>query len=140
MAMKIYDEINKHPSQGERLKFGATVLGGLLILGLLQWFVLHRHATARGMWMAGVAVFVLALVPPIGRVLYILWMGLGITLGLVTSPIVLVVIFLVVITPVGLVFRLIRRDAMRRKLDKPAQTYWEEYPETEDPATYVKQF
>jgi hypothetical protein len=25
-------------------------------------------------------------------------------------------------------------------MDKGASTYWEEYKETEDPATYVKQF
>jgi hypothetical protein len=29
---------------------------------------------------------------------------------------------------------------MKRKLDKDAVSYWEEYKETEDPATYVKQF
>jgi hypothetical protein len=29
---------------------------------------------------------------------------------------------------------------MKRKMDKGAATYWEEYKETEDPATYVKQF
>ena len=44
------------------------------------------------------------------------------------------------ITPVGLVFKLIQRDTMKRKLDREAASYWEEYRETEDLATYVKQF
>ncbi len=78
--------------------------------------------------------------PPIGRLLYIFWMGIGVTLGLVTQPIILVVVFLVLITPVGLAFKLIQRDTMRRKLDKRAPSYWEEYREADDPATYVKQF
>jgi hypothetical protein len=85
-------------------------------------------------------VFVLSFIPPIARILYIFWMGLGITMGLITSPIILVVVFLLLITPVGLLFKVLQRDTMKRKLDRGAKSYWEEYPENEDPATYVKQF
>ena len=140
MATKIYAEINKNPSAKELVKFGATFLGGMAVIGLLYYFVFHNEPLAKGLWIAGGVVFVLSFIPPVARILYILWMGLGITMGLVTSPIILALVFLVLITPVGLVFKLIRRDAMKRKLDKGAETYWEEYKETEDPATYVKQF
>jgi uncharacterized membrane protein (DUF485 family) len=140
MAIKIYDEINRNPSTKELIKFGATFLGGMAVLGLLSYFVSHNPARAEGLWIAGTAVFLLSFIRPIARILYILWMGLGITMGLVTQPIILVVIFLVLITPVGLIFKLIQRDTMKRKLDKGASSYWEEYKETDDPATYVKQF
>jgi hypothetical protein len=140
MATKIYDEINKNPSAKELIKFGATFLGGMAVIGLLYYFVFHNEPLAKGLWIAGGVVFVLSFIPPVARILYILWMGLGITMGLVTSPIILALVFLVLITPVGLVFKLIQRDTMKRKLDKGASTYWEEYKETEDPATYVKQF
>ena len=140
MATKIYDEINKNPSAKELVKFGATFLGGMAVIGLLYYFVFHNQPLAKGLWIAGGVVFVLSFIPPVARILYILWMGLGITMGLVTSPIILALVFLVLITPVGLVFKLIQRDAMKRKMDKGAASYWEEYKETEDPATYVKQF
>ena len=140
MAIKIYDEINKNPSAKELIKFGATFLGGMAVIGLLYYFVLDNQPLAKGLWIAGGAVFLLSFIRPIARILYILWMGLGITMGLVTSPIILALVFLVLITPVGLVFKLIQRDTMKRKMDKGASTYWEEYKETEDPATYVKQF
>lgn len=140
MKIKIYDEINKSPSAKELIKFGATFLGGMAVLGLITHFVFHNQARAQGLWIAGGVVFLLSFIPPIARLLYILWMGLGITMGLVTQPIILVVIFLVLITPVGLIFKLIQRDTMKRKLDKGASSYWEEYKETDDPATYVKQF
>jgi uncharacterized membrane protein (DUF485 family) len=140
MATKIYDEINKNPSAKELIKFGATFLGGMAVIGLLYYFVFHNQPLAKGLWIAGAVVFVLSFIPPVARVLYILWMGLGITMGLVTSPIILALVFLVLITPVGLFFKLIQRDTMKRKMDKGAESYWEEYKETEDPATYVKQF
>lgn len=140
MATKIYDEINKNPSAKELIKFGATFLGGMAVIGLLYYFVFHNEPLAKGLWIAGGVVFALSFIPPVARVLYILWMGLGITMGLVTSPIILALVFLVLITPVGLFFKLIQRDTMKRKMDKGAASYWEEYKETEDPATYVKQF
>ena len=140
MATKIYDEINKNPSAKELIKFGATFLGGMAVIGLLYYFVFDNQPLAKGLWIAGGVVFALSFIPPVARVLYILWMGLGITMGLVTSPIILALVFLVLITPVGRFFKLIQRDAMKRKMDKGAASYWEEYKETEDPATYVKQF
>ena len=140
MAIKIYDEINKNPSPKELAKFGAIVLAGLGIIGLVYNFYFHKESIAHGLWIAGGVVFVLSRIPPIGRILYVLWMGLGITMGLITSPIILVVVFLLLITPVGLFFKLVGRDAMKRKLDRGASSYWEEYKENEDPATYVKQF
>jgi hypothetical protein len=140
MATKIYDEINRNPSAKELIKFGATFLGGMAVIGLLYYFVFHNQPLAKGLWVAGGVVFVLSFIPPVARILYILWMGLGVTMGLVTSPIILALVFLVLITPVGLVFKLIQRDTMKRKMDKGAATYWEEYKETDDPATYVKQF
>jgi hypothetical protein len=140
MAIKIYDEINKNPSPKELIKFGATFLGGMAVIGLLYYFGFHREALAKGLWIAGGVVFVLSFIPPVARLLYIFWMGLGITMGLITSPIILALVFLLLITPVALVFKLIRRDSMKRTMDAGAASYWEEYKETDDPATYVKQF
>ena len=140
MATKIYAEINKNPSAKELIKFGATFLVGMALIGALQFFGFHHEPLARGLWIAGGVVFLLSFIKPVARILYILWMALGITMGLVTQPLILVIVFLLLITPVGLVFKLIQRDTMKRKLDKGATSYWEEYKETDDPATYVKQF
>ena len=52
------------------------------------------------------------------------WMALGLLLGRVVSPIVLGVIFYGVFTPVGWVMRLAGRDAMCRRLDPAAASYW----------------
>jgi hypothetical protein len=52
------------------------------------------------------------------------WMALGLLLGRVVSPIVLGAIFYGVFTPVGWVMRLAGRDAMCRRLDPAAPSYW----------------
>jgi hypothetical protein len=45
-------------------------------------------------------------------------------IGLVVSTVLIALIFYVVITPIGLCFRLIGRDAMGRRLDPAKATYW----------------
>ncbi len=135
-------ELNTKPSFTDLRNFGLIFLGGTGILGLVFWQVIDHDLKRRAMYffIAGGAVMVLALIPPIGRILYVLWMGFGLTLGLVTSPIIMFALFLFLITPVALFFRVTGRDLMRRKLDEKSDSYWEDYPHAEDPSRYVKQF
>jgi len=52
-----------------------------------------------------------------------LWMKIGILLGIIVSPIVLGVIFFGLITPYGLIMRIMGRDEMKLKRSKK-ETYW----------------
>jgi hypothetical protein len=135
-------ELNTNPSFADRRNFGLIFLVGVAAIGVVYWQVYDKGDLHRAQYFFGVAVavFILSLVPPIGRVLYILWMGFGLTLGLVTSPVIMFLLFLILITPVGIIFKMTGRDLMRRKLDEKSESYWEDYPKTDDPSRYVKQF
>ena len=52
-----------------------------------------------------------------------LWMGIGFTLGLVVSPIILGIIFFLLLTPVGIITRLFGRDELNLKMKKK-DTFW----------------
>ena len=138
--MGVYNEINRNPSRRSLLSFGLIVMGGFAAMAALAQFKSHKPDLALGLAVVGAGVFLLSFVPGLGRLLYIGWMGLGLTIGLVTSPIIMGVIYLLVIVPVALAFKLGRRDLMRRKLDRGAGSYWEDYPRTDDPGTYVRQY
>src|SRR2546425_1992400 len=72
------------------------------------------------------AVFVLiALVKPtLLALLNRLWLKLRLTLGNVAGPIAVGVLLYFVVTPLGLVMRLTRKDPLRTKLDPDVGTYW----------------
>jgi len=53
-----------------------------------------------------------------------LWLKLGIILGAVIAPIVMGVVFFLVVTPIGLVMRLLGMDLINKKYDKKINTYW----------------
>jgi hypothetical protein len=138
--MSIFAELNRNPTRKDLLSFGLIVAAGLGAFGAYSFFRAHRPETALVLWAVGGAVFLLSLIPPIGRVLYILWMGLGLVIGFFTAPVIMFVLYALVIVPVGLWFKVTRRDTMRRQLDRGAKSYWEDYPGSDDPASYIRQF
>jgi len=53
-----------------------------------------------------------------------LWAKFGIILGSIIAPIVMGVVFFLVITPIGLVMKIIGKDLLSIKYDKKKETYW----------------
>jgi hypothetical protein len=60
-------------------------------------------------------------------------------ISFVIGEILLAAIFFLVLTPVAFVFRLIGRDALHRKIDASADTYWQPKSPPRDVASYFRQ-
>jgi Saxitoxin biosynthesis operon protein SxtJ len=67
---------------------------------------------------------VMLLNPELLRPLNRLWMKLASLLHAITSPVILAVIYFLVVTPFGLIQRLMGRDVMRQKFDPRIDSYW----------------
>jgi hypothetical protein len=72
------------------------------------------------------------------RLLWIVLAPVSFVVGMVVSHVLLGVIFYVVMTPIGLVFRLIGRDAMKRRPDRTLASYWTERSATRAPSSYFR--
>ena len=53
-----------------------------------------------------------------------LWFRLGMLLGSVIAPVVMVLVYVLTVLPVGLCFRLLGKDPLARKPDPQARSYW----------------
>lgn len=53
-----------------------------------------------------------------------LWFKFGMILGAIVAPIVMGFIFFLVVTPIGLVMRIMGKDLLNKKYDKTKNTYW----------------
>ena len=53
-----------------------------------------------------------------------LWFKFGIILGAIVAPIVMGVVFFLVVTPIGIVMKLIGKDLLNKKHNKKKETYW----------------
>ena len=63
------------------------------------------------------------LAPEALRPVYKAWMRLGLLLSRVTTPLILGIVFLLVISPIGWLRRLRRNDSMKRHFDERATSY-----------------
>ena len=52
-----------------------------------------------------------------------LWFKFGILLGMIMSPLIMVLIFFLVVTPIGLLMRMLKKDLLNLKFDN-SKTYW----------------
>ena len=56
--------------------------------------------------------------------LNLLWFKFGMILGAIISPIVMGIVFFLVVTPTGLILRIMGKDLLNKKYDKKKETYW----------------
>lgn len=116
----------------------------LVIPGIIGGYLAFwKHSTNGYIWMVAGAVLCLArLVPPLFRVIYRFWIQFSVVLGFFVSRILLTIIFFLVITPTGIIMRLVGKDPMERKLDPAATSYWTRREDEADRSLerYEKQF
>lgn len=134
-------DVGKEPTPFELRIFGllfALFCG--LVGGLLHWQADARTA-AQVVWGIGLAcMLVYYAVPPLRRLAFRAWIRVTFPIGWTVSHAVLALIYYGIFTPIGLLMRLVGRDALQRKLDRAAQSYWVVHRQAAGGARYFKQF
>jgi hypothetical protein len=115
---------NIKESKKDLRKFGLTVGIVLLAIASLLYWKGKENYTAFGI-IGGFLVVVSILFPIILRPLNKIWMTLAILMGWIMTRVILIVIFFIVLTPLGLIARLIGKDFLDLKIDKEKNSYWE---------------
>jgi hypothetical protein len=144
-------EINWKPQRQQLRTFGLVGCAAFLFLGTWAWYrhrVLGMHlapsnavALAWVLWIVGVACGVLALVaPPLLRPLYVALTAITLPIGFVVSHVIMGILYFGVFTPVGLLFRLMGRDPLNRRLEPAASSYWLPREQVTDVERYFRQY
>lgn len=113
---------HKIESSSDR-SFGLVFTVFFLVLALLP--LLHGHGMR--LWalvLAGAFLFLALAAPKVLMPLNRLWTRFGILLHRIVNPIALGVMFYGVVTPTGLIMRLVGKDPLRLRMDKSASSYW----------------
>ncbi len=140
-----FHEVDWNPGTAGRRAFAKSLVIGLplvaLVLGTLGWFRAHSWPVWTW-WLAGIGLAVgavLWLLPQIARPFYVVWNGLGCSIGFVVSNAAVTAVYLLVITPIGLVLRLCGRDPLRRRFERERASYWEDAKKPGDSGRYFRQ-
>ncbi len=103
----------------------AIVTGGVLagIFGLFLPWIFER-GYPYWPWIVWAVLGGWGLIAPISlRPVYTIWMKFALLLGKVTTPLILGIVFYLVFFPVAMIFRILRKDPMKRRLDENSPTY-----------------
>jgi hypothetical protein len=121
----LLDEIKNIPSAKKDLRSFGIVMA--VVLGVLGAWALWRGKPATW-WLLGFAAafLVLGLACPIAlKPLQKVWMTLAVLMGWVMTRVILALLFYLVMTPIGLVGRLVGKQFVELRFDKSAtSSYW----------------
>lgn len=132
---------NLRPSEAELRQFSHISLVGF---PLLAWLLLHvtlgvPPAVVWSVAAVGPAALLLGLVHPrLVWPVYVLMMLVALPIGFVVSAVLLRLIYYMLFTPIALWFRLTGRDAMERRFEPEADSYWTDHKTGRDPASYLR--
>ncbi len=105
-------------------KTGITVGVVLILISLFLWY-LGTTSFIYFSIIGGLFVILAFIAIPILRPFHKIWMMLALLMGFVMSRVILTLLYYLVLTPIGLVAKLVGKKFMPLGFDKNASTYWE---------------
>jgi hypothetical protein len=132
--------INTDPSRRELLVFGFVLPLTFAILGTVIGRIAGSNLARNVVWLVGAGLSVVYLaVAALRRPMFVGASRISYPIGWVVSHVMLLVIFWIVVTPIGLLVRLFGEDPMRRRFDDSVGSYWEPRTESDDLERYFHQ-
>lgn len=94
-----------------------------IILGGLLWFF-KKHAFLPWGYAGLIFIALGILSPRILKPVYIAALTFGLIMGRIVGPIILSLLFFLVVTPIGIILRMKKKDFMPKHFDVAASSYW----------------
>jgi len=134
-------DVNWKPPRKDLRVFSAIFLVGGTLAGIVFRFKFGWVLVPKILWVAA------AIVGPVGLAfptlvwpVYVALMAISLPIGLVVSTVVLAAIYYLVLTPIGLVARLVSYDPMGRRPDPAAQSFWIKRATVVEARRYFRQY
>jgi hypothetical protein len=135
-------KLNTDATTNQLRVFSAAVLPlfGLIVSAILYYRFQQTIAPLAIITTCAVAGCIGLVKPSLIRPLYVGWMYAAYPIGWLIGHILLAVVFFVVLTPIGLIMRLLGRDPLQREFETNKPTYWEPLEQPTDIGRYFRQF
>jgi MFS family permease len=143
-------EINWRPDDRTLRQFGAIALVGFSFLAAIAWWELFIFAFGLGearaivagtfAALAGLSALFSLVAPRANLPIYLGLTILSYPIGFVLSYVIMGFLFFVMITPVGLIFRVTGYDPLQRRFEPEATTYWTDPRPRRGKESFFRQF
>ncbi len=131
-------QLNTNPTSRQLRQFGCLCV---VVLPLIGW-LWNTGGTA--VWIllgSGLLIAMAAWFSPwLVRPLFVLLGVVAFPVGVVVSEAAMLLIYFGIFFPIGIIFRLMRRDALKLRMERESTSYWTEKAEMSDPESYYRQY
>ena len=130
--------MNWSPSARQLRQFGCACLFALPLLG---WIWSGNPQTI--VWLLGVGAGLAVmgfLVPKALKPVFVGLMLLALPIGMVVTECLLLLIYFGLFLPIGLCFKIAKRDALKRSFEEGKKSYWEEKKMPKGATSYYRQW
>jgi hypothetical protein len=136
-----WSDIPFNPPRKTLRQFGAVWLVFFVALGLRQYFGRDHHVLGLALIAIALGFGLPGLIKPAAlRWLFVGWMVIAFPIGWTISQFMLLMMYYGLLTPVGLLLRLRRRDLLRRKPAPQQTSFWTTKEMPQDVRRYFRQF
>jgi len=134
-------DIPWNPDRKTLRQFAGLWLAFFGLLGCWHYFGRAEHTLGAILVAVGLTLGPLGLVvPSLLRPIFVGWTILVFPIGWLVLHLCLAMIFFGLLTPLGLLFRLTRRDPLCLRLQTQASTHWQAKPAAQDARRYLQPF
>lgn len=138
--MSLADEIRNIKSSKKELRaFGLLVGGVLIAVGV----VLYLFGRGNFVYFAGVGIALAAsgaLVPSVLLPLQKVWMSFAVVMGWCSTRVIIILLFVLVLTPIGLLSRVFGKVFLDTGFDRSRKSYWLRRETAVKKSDYERQF
>ena len=134
-------DVNWDPPRRQLRQFAVLFLIFIGGLGTVLYFKDKPLIISEILWNLSWVVCLAGLIyPPLVRPVYVAMMAVALPIGFVVSTILMVIIYYLILTPIGLVMRLFGYDPLRMRPVAGTGSLWIERPPASDVRRYFRQY
>ena len=139
-ALPFFQHVKWRPDGRELRRFAVAMLVGFSLLGLFAaWRAKEVGNASIVFWVIGVSLAIAAFVPKLNRVAYLAVYLPTSIMGYVVSNVILTLMFFLVITPLGIILRLMGKDLLQQRRPKE-RAMWTPVKAEKTEESYYRQF
>lgn len=134
-------QVNTDPSRKQLNQFGFIWLGFLIFFASVAWFKFESQRAAGTLLVLSILVPAIGwIVPAFMRLVFVGLSYVAFPVGFVVSHVLLALVYYCVVTPIGLLVRMLGHDPMQKRLEPEADSYWMARDPHPDAKQYFRQY
>ncbi len=136
----MFEEIKNIKTSSKDIRSFGITIGIILFIISAIIFYYDKSSHQIIAYIGGGFISLGIIIPILLKPIYILWMTFAVILGWVMTRVILSVVFYIIITPIGIITRLLGNDFLKLKINK-VDSYWNNRDSIEElNQNYEKQF